>query len=304
MANKQGELRVLKDGIVYGPMGRAELDRLLAAGKISLSHQISVGGAAWIGLDAFLGGSVGRKSAAQMLVAQTSAAQTSATAPQAAPQRVPAPPSTAAPKDDDPVLRLLAGNRVISSLCRAEIEQLRQSGRVKDDDLICALYGPWMRVGDFIAPPRSSPPATFLEEHHDSAAGRAASPPQTTPATVSPVAAATLATSPAMTPPPMVMATLSAASQGVSAPFAPAAVLQPLQFLAANPPDLRADAPLSDEWFVRVRGVLSAPLCKRHVKALFEAREVTRDCPARHATWPENAWRPLHAIPQLADAIA
>ena len=59
--------------------------------------------------------------------------------------------------------------------------------------------------------------------------------------------------------------------------------------------------PANDDWFVRVRGMHSASLRKHHVKNLYQAREITLDCLARHASWHDNDWRPIHSIPQLAD---
>ena len=67
------------------------------------------------------------------------------------------------------------------------------------------------------------------------------------------------------------------------------------------PPALPPGVWLSDVWFVRVRGMHSAPLKKHHVRTLFEARELTADSPARNENWPENAWSPIYLIPELAD---
>lgn len=68
------------------------------------------------------------------------------------------------------------------------------------------------------------------------------------------------------------------------------------------PPALPPGVWLSDVWFVRVRGMHSAPLKKHHVRTLFEARELTADSPARNENWPEDAWSPIYLIPELAKA--
>ncbi|HET6881754.1 MAG TPA: hypothetical protein VFI31_16440 [Pirellulales bacterium] len=257
MPKKDGELRLLKSGAVYGPMSGDDFERLRSAGKVGPDELVSLRGGAWMTVADYLGSS-------------PSAAAADATAP----ARNIYAAAAAALDDNDPVLRLLTGKRIVTSLSRVEVNQLRQSGRIDDDDLICALYGPWMRVGDFLAPPGAKPPATLLEEHADKP--------------VAGVRAATLAAQPA------------------PRPIAPVVIPGPTVAVPVSAPSI-APAPgssLGDEWYVRVRGVHSAPLGKRHVKALFEAKEITRDNVARHPTWPDNAWIAIHAIPQLADCVA
>jgi hypothetical protein len=57
---------------------------------------------------------------------------------------------------------------------------------------------------------------------------------------------------------------------------------------------------LSDQWFVRIRGIHSAPLNRQQIQHLFVACELTTKNVARHCTWPENRWIPIHSIPELA----
>ncbi len=264
MSKKQGDLRVRKAGTVFGPMGRGDLDRLLSAGKVAPCDQVSVRGGDWIELGDYLA------STASQRVAAPEAAQPAASTPPCAP-----------PEERDPVLRLVANGRIIASLSRAEVTQLRVAGRINDEDLICALYGPWMRVGDFLSPPHPAPAATLLEEHPE-----AHGPHEGQPAAMSPTAAAA-----AGWPVPAPIAALVAPGPAfVSAPY-PGAELLPM------------GSSLSDEWFVRVRGIHSAPLGRIHVKALFDAHEITADNAARHASWPDNVWLPICAIPQLAEAV-
>lgn len=219
-------------------------DRLVEAGKVALGDQVSLQDGAWIDLGEYL---------ASPLPQVT-------TKPDAAAPTAPAPAS-GPPEDDEPVLRLLANKRIVAALSRAEVTQLRLSRRIDDEDLVCALYGPWMRVGDFLAPPAATAPASSIA---------AVAPTQPAPPLI----------------PPFVIP-------------GPAAVTSPSSPLMADLINKR----LADVWFVRVRGIHSAPLGERHIRALFEAKEITSDNAARHATWPDNAWLPIHSIPQLADAV-
>jgi hypothetical protein len=256
MTKKDGDLRLLKSGAVYGPMTRDDFNRLRSGGKLGLDDLVSVRGGAWMTVSDYL----------------------SASPPAAiADARVPSPRAVAVVPDSrddaDPVLRLLTGKRIVTALSRAEVDQLHESGRIDDDDLICAMYGPWMRIGDFLAAPRAKPSATLLEEHVEA--------PVAAPAVSLPV-------------------------QPAPRPIAPVVIPGPTASVAATAFFVvpAAGSSLDDEWFVRVRGIHSAPLGRRHIKSLFDAKEIARDNVARHATWPDNAWLPIHAIPQLADALA
>ncbi|MGH7136150.1 MAG: hypothetical protein ACREHD_10445 [Pirellulales bacterium] len=51
---KEGDLRLLRDGRVFGPTDREELDRLLAAGRLTLADHVSVRNADWITIAEFL----------------------------------------------------------------------------------------------------------------------------------------------------------------------------------------------------------------------------------------------------------
>ncbi|HVC94321.1 MAG TPA: hypothetical protein VND64_11555 [Pirellulales bacterium] len=267
MSKKQGDLRVRKAGTVFGPMGRADLDRLLSAGKIAPCDQVSVRGGNWIELGDYLASTASQRAAA----------------PEAAPPAASTPPC-APPDESDPVLRLLANGRIVASLSRAEVTQLRVARRIDDEDLICALYGPWMRVGDFLSAPHATPPATLLEEHAEARGPDEGQPTELTPSAVA-------AAGPARPVPAPIAAVVAPGPAFVSAPY-PAAGLVPM------------DSSLSDEWFVRVRGIHSAPLGKIHVKALFDAHEITPDNAARHASWPDNVWVPIRTIAQLAEAVS
>ncbi|HJT32553.1 MAG TPA: hypothetical protein VJ783_10960 [Pirellulales bacterium] len=273
MAIKQGELRVQKGSVIFGPMTREAFDRLLAEGKIARSDLVSVRGGEWAEIAHFL-----------------------ASAP--------------ATDHEDANLRLLAGQRIFSSLTRREVEQLRSAGRVDDDDLLCALNGPWMRVGDFFAPPEAAATAP-----HGPAPPVASS---TVPSGSASIGGATLATpavastesSQASAPPRSapVMQPIPGLSPTPSPPPATGAAFAPLHVMSgagigyhSPPPVLPPGVSLSDVWFVRIRGMHSAPLKKHHLRTLFEAHELTSDSPARNANWPDNAWSPVCMIPELTD---
>jgi hypothetical protein len=155
-------------------------------------------------------------------------------------------------------LSIIRAGRIIGSLSQDDLDGLRKGGRLDDDDLVCALGGPWMRLGDFLAP---SPPV-------------APAPPPQSPSSSSPAEGAQVPT-----------------------PFAeqPGATLRPI---AVEQP---SEPALTDEWFVRVRGIHSAPLKKHHLRQLYQAREVTLENIARHASWPHNDWRLIGHIEELRD---
>jgi hypothetical protein len=257
MPKKDGDLKLLKSGAVYGPMSRDDFEQLRCAGKVGLDELVSVRGGPWMTVADFLASSANATDRETPIAPAHDLAT-----------------GVAASDHNDPVLRLLTGKRIVTALSRAEVTELRQSGRVDDDDLICALYGPWMRVGDFLAPPGTKPSATLLEEHGD----------------VAPSALPDVPPSPQPAPRPL-------------APIVIPGPVSPLSDTAISFASSQ-DSSLRDEWYVRVRGVHSAPLGKRHVKALFEAKEIDRDNVARHPTWREGVWRPIHSILQLADSVA
>lgn len=128
---KSGELRILKGDVVYGPMSRGELERLLSESRFVPSDQVSVLGAPWTTIAQYL-----------------------------------APP----PLDQQPIpercLRVLKGMRMFPPLSRQEVVELAAQGRIGDDDLVRALEGPWMRLADFFAPP---PAARSPEPEDDKA---------------------------------------------------------------------------------------------------------------------------------------
>jgi hypothetical protein len=211
---KEGELRLRKGESVYGPMARGDLDRLLANGRFTLTDLVSVWGGPWMEIHELL----------------------------APGEAVGSPP--AAP------LRVLHGERVFGSLNHQHLTQLREEGRIADDDLVCAMGGPWMSVADFLSPPL--PPAPPSE----------AQPPE---------------------------------AEVVEAE--PDDEYWPDTWYHAYAGDIEEQ--LSDQWFVRVRGIHSGPLTRQQVRQLLLAGEITSGAPARHFRWREDFWRPIRAIPEL-----
>jgi hypothetical protein len=252
---KDGELRVLRGSSLYGPMTRADLERLLDRGRIEPTDQVSVWDGPWIAIGDYL----------------SQCPQQSAPAA-AAELQVPAP-SRPVPKGG--TLRLLVGNKVFASLSREQVSDLRSKRRVDDDDLVCTLNGPWMRLGDFLAPPAASARSMAPQAEE--------CPQQETGA--------------------------GATEEIIEAVEVVETGEEKLKVLGA--PDghridelLRPSGELTDEWYVKVKGIHSAPLKKLHVRALFLAREITPDCLARHARWRVEHWVPLRAIPELAQLVA
>lgn len=329
---KVGDLRVLKNGAVYGPFDRALLEQMIESGRIERSDQVSVRGAPWTSIGEFL-----------------------ATPPATAvgPRSPSMPTPDSAPKKQGS-LRVLRGNRMVGSLDRGQVEQLHASGRLGDDDLICAKGGPWMLVGDFLAPPRpraamgampAAAPAGPIEPAKNpppfisqTARDARAQPPVAQPPVAQPPVAQPPVAKPVSRQPP-VARPIYGHQPPAEPPHDQLPVARPV---AGRPPmarpayeptsddepayeepewvtpeeaavetairrDLFAelDEPvLKDEWYVRVRGIHSAPLKKQHVRMLIESREITLDAAARHCSWRETDWRAIRTIPQLAGFLS
>ena len=156
---------------------------------------------------------------------------------------------------------MLHGERVFASLNQQQLTQLREEGRIADDDLVCAMGGPWMPVADFLSPPR---PLAPLEE---------AQPVQEEILEAEPVESEVLEAEPVDDE------------------------SWPETWYHAYAGDIEEQ--ISDQWFVRVRGIHSAPLTRQQVRQLLAAGEITTSAPARHFTWHEDFWRPIRSIPEL-----
>lgn len=215
---KAGELRVLKEQSVFGPMTRADLDRLLASGKIAASDHVSVLGAPWIAIADYL---------------------------------------KPVPLDQTPIpercMQVLQGKKMFGGLTRQEVLDLATAGRIGPEDLVSALDGPWMRLADFLAPPASALPLAEDDDEEE--------------------------------------------EEAVLIEVLPEHAVEIGRFRVQDM--LENLERLPDEWYVRVRGVHSSPLAMRHVRQLFQSREIDLECPVRNSNWRHEDWRELRAVPEL-----
>ncbi|HVA47264.1 MAG TPA: DUF4339 domain-containing protein [Pirellulales bacterium] len=161
---------------------------------------------------------------------------------------------------DAATLRVLRGDRVYSGLNHRRLNQLRDDGRLAANDLVQAAGGPWMALGDFLSPPRPYEPPVAEAE-----------PLEAEPVYAEPVYAE---------------------------PVEDDWIDVPLRWYHVYASDLEDRA--SDQWFVRVRGIHSAPLTRQQVRQLLSAGEITLYDLARHRTWREDFWVPIHSVPELA----
>jgi hypothetical protein len=299
---KDGDLRVLKGSALYGPMTRGDLERLLDRGRLEPTDQVSLMDGPWMAIGEYL------------------AQGPCPAAPVAEPQ------AAAKPLAKGGNLRLLKGNKVYSSLSRGQIDDLRGKGRVDDDDLICALNGPWMRLGDFFAPPSSAsrPPASSAAPASSVAPASSAAPAieRHTAGGAMPSPARRAETREDVFGPQLesLLDDMSRTEQVTPSEPADATeeIIEAVEVVEPAPggdddvevlhvpgghhvDDLLNPAiQLSDDWFVKVKGIHSAPLKKQHIKMLYQAREITLDCVARHVSWPREHWVPIQSIPELA----
>ena len=84
-------------------------------------------------------------------------------------------------------------------------------------------------------------------------------------------------------------------------PAAPPGAPWALPVARGGPP--AAVPKLTDQWYVKVRGMHSMNLQKHHLKTLLAIREITIENPVRHVQWTDEDWRPLREIPQLAELV-
>ncbi|HVW36048.1 MAG TPA: hypothetical protein VHB99_02045 [Pirellulales bacterium] len=220
---KAGELRVLKGQSVFGPMTRADLDRLLASGKIAASDHVSVLGAAWIAISDYL---------------------------------------KPVPFDQTPIpercMQVLRGKKMFGGLTRQEVLDLATAGRIGPDDLVSALDGPWMRLADFLTPPAPPIPLAEDDDEEDEA-------------------------------------------EAVLIEVLPEHAVEIGRFRIQDM--LENIEKLPDEWYVRVRGVHSSPLSMRHVRQLYQSREIDLECPVRNSNWRHEDWRELRTVPELLEEV-
>lgn len=292
MAGKRGNLRVRKGSAQFGPMVRADLAKLVEGGRVSESDQVSADDGPWEAIGAYL--------------ART------AEAPAAEPPKSPdwKPSSTAVPRQplaESPTLRVLKENRVFPLMTRQQVSSLLAAGRLTGDELICALNGPWMCVADFFAPP--PPPVPARAAAIPAAPVQAAAPPQPAAPVDEQVEdeAVDVGEEDVIDEEDEEVFAAEVVEEEevldvIEEDDEPSAV--PVSDTAYKPrPAAKAATPLSNQWYVKVRGMHSAPLQKHHIKMLLAAREIDNDAPACHVTWRSEAWLPIKDIPELSDII-
>ncbi|HUY87643.1 MAG TPA: hypothetical protein VMV10_02805 [Pirellulales bacterium] len=223
---KAGELRVLKGQSVFGPMTRADLDRLLATGKIAASDHVSVLGGGWITIADYL---------------------------------------KPVPLDQTPIpercVQVLKGRKLFAPLTRQEVLDLATAGRIGPEDLVSALDGPWMRLADFLTPAAVAvyePDETEDDDEEE-------------------------------------------VEEAVLLEALPAHAVEVGRFRIQDM--LENNDRLPDEWYVRVRGIHSSPLQLKHVRLLYQSREIDLECPVHNANWRNEDWRELRAVPELLAAV-
>lgn len=209
-------------------------------------------------------------------------------------------------------IRVRKGEAIYGPLTRADLDELLVSRRFSLTDLVSVWGGPWITIHQYLAPADAAPASAAplrvlqgeyvfgsltydeLERLHDE--GRiagddlvcaAGGPWMSVADFLSPPAA------PAPPPPdePVEEADLEepdGADQNDDLP---------LTWYGIYSGDLEEQ--LSDAWFVRVRGIHSAPLTRHQVRQLVLAEEITSHNVARHCTWHEEYWLPIWQIPQL-----
>jgi len=266
MGKKRGNLRVRKGSAVYGPMTREDVLKLRDAGRFSDADEISADDGEWIALPKYLAESADR------------------------PVPPPAPPQKEQPssvwktttpavsrreRDAEACLRVLKDGKVYPPMTRKQVTDLRAAQRLTDESLISATDGPWMRLADFFAPPAPEPPPrlsasgrVILEEVVEDELEEVVD--------VEDVSVEVVEDSTELAP-------LSEADS-----FHKAAPMR---------------VPLSDKWFVKIRGTHSLPLKGQHIKELLMAREAHAETPTRHVSWPEQQWMPLKDNPDLCHVL-
>jgi hypothetical protein len=280
-------------------MSKADLKQLIAQGRFSVTDQVSVNEGPWRPISEFLVGAA-------------------------------AIPSVATSQPIPPVrnLRVLSGEKIYGPMSRDQIKQLVTEGRLKTNDLICAIDGPWMPLADFF------PPAPQGDLHQTAVSPSPASPSPARPTAVPLAAAPLAATSPTAIPrqaPPPVPASSGGTPVSLPQP-APVVDASEEELVELTLADIVEDMPIEEpklpqlfplsssslldalepeepalstkpEWFVKIRGMPSSHLTMLHLKSLVIAREIHAETPTAHMSWDERDWRPFRAVRELAGLL-
>lgn len=264
MGKKRGNLRVRKGTAVFGPMTREDLVKLRDGGRFSDADEVSVGEGPWLPLPKFLAQPVAEAPPPPPAAEQPSSVWKATT-----------PTVSRRDRDPDACLRVLKEGRIYPPMTRKQVADLLAASRLSGENLIAAIDGPWMRMADFFAPPAPEPPpqpaaarGVVLEEIVEDELEEIVEEPLD----------------------------VEVIDDGPQA-FAPLADADSFHKGAAP------RVPLSDKWYVKIRGTHSMPLQRRHVKELLLAREAHAETPTRHVSWPETRWASLKENPDLSDLL-
>ena len=243
---------------MYGPMTRAELVRLVESGRLFPSDMVSLAEEPWIALADYL---------------QSTADETAhAAAPVNAPGRWKdaGQPAVAAIHPAERNLRVVRGGKLFGPMARSQVESLLAAGRMDGDDLIAAIDGPWMVLGDFLG-----------------------MRPVVVPRPADPAAPASM---PDASDEIGLVEELEVLEDEVD---------ELLEILddpeTPYEPQRTPVVELPDNWYAKVRGLHSCNLRKRHLRGLMLAKEITMNSLVSHVSWDNNEWKPIREIPQLAD---
>lgn len=209
-------------------------------------------------------------------------------------------------------LRIRKGESIYGPMTRGDLEALLGSRRFVVSDLLSVGGGPWMEIHQYLAQPAPMATLRVLRGEHvfgsltfDALAwlhdeGRIAGDDLVCAVGGPWMPVADFLSPPAPPPdhPPPVPPARPVEENDFEEPEAVEEEDDlPLTWYGIYSGDL--EKPLSDQWYVRVRGIHSAPLTRRQVWQLVLAKEITPHNVARHCTWPEDYWLPIHQIPQL-----
>lgn len=293
MPPKKGDLKVRKGSRLFGPMTLEDLLRLLENGRVAGDDEVSACDGPWTQVALFLQ----KRSAGA-----AEAMQTDARAIEAAIQSSAAAAGT---------LQVIHGNRKFHRLKQEQVARLLAEGRFQSADLVSVANGPWMPLERFLGQAAAQSPAVsataddveLIEEKVDVVDELEVFDESLDELEV----LGDIHPQGGAMPPPTAGAYpphLSGRQAAYFPPFGGAPMpVSPVGPFGA-PPASSGMLParrLSDQWFVRIRGAVSANLTKENLHALMVIGEIKPGSMARHASWNNEQWMAITAIPELAD---
>lgn len=216
----------------------------------------------------------------------------------------------------DGELRIRRGESVYGPMTRGDLEALLASRRFDLTDLVSVWGGPWMEIHQYLSPAEfeATPAAPLRVLQGEHLFGALSHEQLTRLFRQGRIAGDDLVC--ALGGPWMSVADFLSPPRPPEQPAEPVEEEDLLEAEVLEEPDddeERDEGPrtwygvysgdleeqLSDQWFVRVRGIHSAPLTRQQVRQLLHAGEISSRNVARHFTWHEDSWRPIGQIPEL-----